>query len=224
MTPVTVLLVDDHTLVRRGIAGLLSQDPEILLVGEACDGKEALEQARALRPDVVLMDVRMPGCDGLTATRLIRGELPEVRIVMLTVSEEEHDLFEAIKSGAKGYLLKRMEPKELCAMVHAAFRGEAPVAPQLATRIMDEFSRMAGGTAPQKGPALLSPREHEVLGLVAEGLPNKLVASALGISENTVRNHLRNILEKLHLNNRVEAAAYAIRQRLAGPHSPDRKA
>ena len=216
MAPIKVLLVDDHTLIRRGIAGLLAQDSEITVVGDAADGLEALARARELKPDVILMDIRMPGCDGLTATRLLRQEMPGAKIVILTVSEEEQDLFEAIKSGAQGYLLKRMEPRELCSMVQSAYRGEAPIAPTMAMRIIEEFNRsgkrnQAGADQVQK----LSRREREVLVLVSRGLSNKMVAAELGLSENTVRNHLSKILEKLHLSNRVEAATYALREGLA---------
>lgn len=217
MGTIRVCLVDDHTLVRRGIAALLAGDPEIEVVGEASDGLEAIELTRALRPDVVLMDIRMPGCDGLRATRIIKQEMPSVRIVVLTVSEDDEDLFEAVKAGAQGYLLKRMEPRDLCAMVHSAYRGEAPIAPAMAARIIQEIS---GGPRPdvrERDEEVLSPREQEVLALVAQGLANKEVAARLGISEYTVRNHLRSVLEKLHLRNRVEAAAYALQRGLAAP-------
>lgn len=219
MEPIKVMLVDDHTLVRKGISNILSSEPDLKVIGEACDGLEALEKARELLPDVILMDIYMPGYDGLTATRQIKRELPEVRIVILTVSDEEQNLFDAIKAGAQGYLLKKIEPRELCEMVRSAARGEAPISRSTAAKIIEEFARLAHGGQPEKAPAdQLTPREREVLSLVAEGLGNKQVAHALTISENTVRNHLRNILEKLHLQNRVEAATYAIRKGLApGP-------
>ncbi len=217
MGAIRVVLVDDHTLVRRGIAALLARDPEIEIVGEAGDGLEAIALAHDLQPDVILMDIRMPGCNGLAATRRIKQETPAVRILVLTVSEEDDDLFEAIKAGAQGYLLKRMEPGDLCAMVHGAYRGEAPIAPAMAARIIEEICGPRRDGRGNGGGVDLSPREREVLGLVARGLANKEVAAKLGLSEYTVRNHLRNVLEKLHLRNRVEAAAYAFQRGMGGP-------
>lgn len=220
MEIIRVLLVDDHTLVRKGIANILSSEPDMEVVGEAADGEEALEQVRNLAPDVVLMDIYMPGCDGLTATRLIKQEKPGIKIIILTVSDDDQNLFEAIKAGAQGYLLKKIEPRELCEMVRSAYRGEASISRSTAARIMEEFARLAQGRRAEEGSAhLLTRREKEVLSLVAEGLGNKQVAQILCISENTVRNHLRNILEKLHLQNRVEAATYAIRAGLV-PNIP----
>lgn len=215
MPTIRVLLADDHKLVRSGIARLLDADPDIQVVGEAGDGLEALQAARRLVPDVILMDIFMPGCDGITATRLIRQELPSVRVVMLTVSEAEENLFAAVKSGAQGYLLKRIGPRELADMVKAAARGEASITQATATLIMAEFARQAG--PPRRNDSDLTPREQEVLALVAQGMSNKQAAAALGLSEYTVRNHLRSILEKLHLQNRVEAATYAIRAGLIPP-------
>ncbi len=139
--PVTVLLVDDHTLFRKGLAGLLRLRPEFEVVGEASDGKEALERARELQPDLILMDINMPGVDGLEATRMIKAELPEIRLVMLTVSEDEEDLYEAIRSGAQGYLLKNLRPEALFEMLQDAVRGEAPISPGIAAKILEELGR-----------------------------------------------------------------------------------
>ena len=214
MAPIKIMLVDDHVLFRKGLASLLaSRGMEV--VGEASNGVEALEAARELRPDLILMDVRMPVLDGLGATRLIREELPGSRIVMLTVSDDDHDLFEAIKSGAQGYLLKNMEPDDLFEMLEGTFRGEAPISRSLASRILAEFANQAHrdpGPAPLH--STLTARETEVLQLVASGTSNRDIANSLCISENTVKNHLRNILEKLHLENRVQAVSYALRQGL----------
>ncbi|KKM11299.1 hypothetical protein SY88_09545 [Clostridiales bacterium PH28_bin88] len=212
MPPIRVLLADDHTLVRKGIARLLESDPSIQVAGEASDGLEALQLARELVPDVALLDIYMPGCDGITATRIIRQELPAVRVVILTVSEKEQNLFAALKSGAQGYLIKRIGPRELTDMVKAAARSEACISPAMAARIIAEFARQANSD--QRSENELTPREQEVLALVAQGLSNKEVADILALSEHTVRNHLRNILEKLHLRNRVEAANYAVRSGL----------
>ncbi|MDR7520502.1 MAG: response regulator transcription factor, partial [Armatimonadota bacterium] len=175
-------------------------------------------RARELMPDVILMDVRMPGEGGLEATRRIKEEMPYVRIVILTVSEDEEDLFAAIKHGAQGYLLKNIDPDDLVACIHQVQRGEAPLAPAMATKILREFST----AAPRPGPTL-TPRERQVLELVARGDANKEIARALQISENTVKNHLRNILEKLHLQNRVQAVMYALREGLIPPPAIGRR-
>lgn len=214
MGPMKTLLVDDHVLFRRGLACLLS-GRGIDVVSEASNGVEALEKAREYMPDLILMDIRMPTMDGLSATRAIKQEMPYVRIVMLTVSDDDADLFQAIKAGAQGYLLKNMEPEELFEMIEGAFRGEAPLSRSLASKILAEFANQAQrepGPIPVRSS--LTARETEVLQLVANGAGNRDIAASLCISENTVKNHLRNILEKLHLDNRVQAVAYALRQGL----------
>ncbi len=212
MDKVRVLLADDHALFRRGLASLLAGRDDIEVVGEASSGQEAIDRARELMHDVILMDVRMPGLNGLEATRRIKEEMPYVRIVILTVSEDDDDLFAALKNGAQGYLLKNIDPEDLIACIHQAQRGEAPLAPPMASKILREFS--APATRP--GPALTQ-RERQVLELVARGDANKEIARHLQISENTVKNHLRNILEKLHLQNRVQAVMYALREGLIAP-------
>ncbi len=195
-----VLVVDDSPLFRRGLASLLDSRQDMQVVGEAGDGFEALEKTRETVPDVVLMDIIMPGCDGLAATRMIKQEMPHVQIVMLTVSESEENLFEAIKLGARGYLLKDVGAEELLRVLRGLSRGETYVAPGIAARILQEFAR------PSRTTEALSGREREVLKLVTEGLSNKEISQSLGISPSTVKNHLRNIMEKLHVRNRVEAA------------------
>ena len=213
--PIRVLLVDDHALFRRGIASILAAERGFEVVGEAANGLEALDRARELMPDVILMDIFMPGANGLEATRRIKEALPYVKIVMLTVSEEDQNLFEAIKSGAQGYLLKKIEPQELFAMLKGVVQGDAPISRAMAGKILGEFGRQARRAAPTPLPgADLSPREKEVLELVTQGKSNKEIAAALAIAENTVKNHLKNILEKLHLENRVQAATFAIREGL----------
>jgi DNA-binding NarL/FixJ family response regulator len=213
--PIRVLLVDDHALFRKGIASILAAERGFEVVGEAGDGQEGLERAREVMPDVILMDIFMPGANGLEATRRIKEALPYVKIVMLTVSEEDQNLFEAIKSGAQGYLLKKIEPQELFAMLKGVVQGDAPISRAMAGKILREFAHQArrAVAAPLPG-ADLSPREKEVLELVTRGKTNKEIAAALAIAENTVKNHLKNILEKLHLENRVQAATFALREGL----------
>jgi two-component system, NarL family, nitrate/nitrite response regulator NarL len=214
---IRILLVDDHSLFRAGIASLLSSREDMEVVGEAQDGRQALDAARNLKPDLVLMDVHMPNLGGIEATRQIRAELPETRVVMLTVSDQDRDLFEAIKSGASGYLLKNLEPDELFGYLTGVFRGEAPISRTMAAKILSEFSSQASrGKSAQPNEPLseLTPREREVLKLVAAGATNREIAAALTLTENTVKNHLRNILDKLHLENRVQAAAYALKMGL----------
>lgn len=207
-----VLLADDHALFRAGIASLLKARG-LDVVGQAADGKQALELARELEPDLVLMDVGMSPCNGLEATRAIKAELPDVKVLIVTVSEDEQDLFEAIKSGAEGYLLKGMSEEELGWTLERISAGEPALSPSLAAKILDEFGRMAReGTGKPAGPENeLTDREREVLRLVADAATNREIASRLYISENTVNFHVKNILGKLHLKNRTHAAAFAIR-------------
>ncbi len=213
-----VLLVDDHALFLEGLRNLLV-GRGITVVGTAGDGLEALTQARALRPDVVLMDVRMPRCDGLAATRLIKAELPEVKIVMLTTSAEDDDLFEAIRSGASGYLLKGLSADAFFDLLGGLDRGEAPLAPGLAARVLAEFARQSPAPRPAGQEELggLNPRQIEVLTLVAQGMPYKDVAATLSLSERTVKYHMGEIVRILHLKNRAEVVAWAARSGLVAP-------
>ncbi len=212
-----LLLVDDHALFLEGLRNLLALE-NIKVVGTAGDGLEALEKARSLRPDVILMDVQMPRCDGLAATRLIKAELPEIKIVMLTMSEDDHDLFEAVKSGASGYLLKKMKPAPFFALLSDLQAGLLPFSPGLGARLLQEFTRLSTSTTspPSKaGPssdqefALLSPRQMQILTLVAQGYIYREVAETLGLSEPTVKYHMREILDRLHLENHTQVIAYA---------------
>jgi len=210
-----ILLVDDHILFRKGVAALLAARQDMQVVGEASDGLEAIAVARETLPDVILMDISMPTCDGLEATRRIKRELPHVKIVMLTVSDDDQHLFEAIKSGAQGYLLKDLEPYQLHDLLENISKGEAALSGAIAAKILKEFTRPSPGS-PEEPDIIdeLTPRETTILQLVSEGKTNKEIASDLVISENTVKIHLRNILEKLHLQNRIQAAVYAVRQGL----------
>jgi len=205
-----VLLADDHPLFRDGLATLL-QARGMEIVGEASNGLEALTQARALKPDLILMDIHMPQMSGLEATRLIKTEMPEIKIVILTVSDDNADLFEAIKSGAQGYLLKSMASHVFFEMIQGVTQGEAPISRDLATKILGEFARhLQHDEATAASKVDLTEREIEVLRLVAEGSKNRDIATQLGVTENTIKYHLKNILEKLHLRNRAQAVAYAM--------------
>jgi DNA-binding NarL/FixJ family response regulator len=215
-----LLLVDDQPLFRRALASLIQGQFDMAVVGEASDGSEALEKVRALAPDLVVMDVNMPGATGIDGVRAIRAAGIDIPVVMLTISDEDSDLFEAIKAGANGYLLKNLKPEQLFEGIRGAVRGEAPISAAIATRLLDAF-RHGGAPMPTGAPepeeaTTLTRRESEILQLVATGLSNKEIASKLTITEGTVKNHVHHALEKLHLTNRVQAAAYAVRHRYGG--------
>jgi len=217
-----VLLADDHTLFREGLAGILSGQPDFEVVSEACDGTEAIVKARKLMPDLILMDIEMPGCDGLKATRQIKLEFPSIRVVMLTVKDDDEKLFEAIRSGAQGYLLKDIRSREMLALLRAAMQGEAAITSALASRILAEFRRLSPhAPESQTSEPGLTRREQEVLNLVAEGATNKEIAEALTITVHTVKRHMSHILGKLHLSSRQEAARYALRRGMIPPPDGD---
>ncbi len=220
---VRVLVADDQALFRRGLFVVLGSEQGIEVVAEAEDGEEAVAKAVELAPDVALLDVRMPRVDGIEAARRIRELLPSTKVLMLTVSDEEDDLYEAIKAGANGYLLKEVSVEEVAAAIHAVVQGQSLISPSMASKLLREFNALARQAAEREQlPApVLTPRELEVLKLVARGMSNKDVADQLFISENTVKNHVRNILEKLHLHSRMEAVMYAVRQHLLDPHHTD---
>jgi two-component system NarL family response regulator len=211
-----VLIVDDHALFRRGLQMVLRQEPDIDVVGEAADGNEAVEMAQESMPDVILMDVRMPHRTGIEATNQIKDLLPHVKILMLTISDEEADLYEAIKAGASGYLLKEIPIDEVSEAIRSVWAGQSRLSPSMAAKLLTEFAAMSKRAAETRQlPApRLTEREMEVLRLVAQGLNNRDIAGKLFISENTVKNHIRNILEKLHLHSRMEAVVYAVREKL----------
>jgi len=218
MEPVKVLVVDDHALFRRGIVTVLANQENISVVGEANNGLEAIEKAAELAPDVIVMDLNMPQCNGLEATQVLQARMPQINILVLTVSENEADLFRAIKFGATGYILKNTEPEELVQAIAHIAQGGVIISPVMAAKLLTEFKGSATGVKAKAAvdeEAALSPREDEVLRLVAQGATNKEIADSLFISENTVKTHLRNIMDKLHLANRSQAAAYAVKRGLA---------
>jgi DNA-binding NarL/FixJ family response regulator len=215
--PVRVLVVDDQELFRRGLIMLLSGDTDIEVVGEASDGITATDLAVKTAPDVILLDVRMPRRTGVEACRGIKEAVPSAKIIMLTVSDEEADLYESVKNGASGYLLKDSSIEEVAQAIRVVNEGQSLISPSMAVKLIDEFKQMSKPEREQ-GPALrLTERELEVLRLVAKGLNNREVAKELFISENTVKNHVRNILEKLQLHSRMEAVMYAMREKLLDP-------
>lgn len=234
-----ILIADDHGLFAEGLQNLLQAGGHEV-AGIAYDGFEALELARSVHPELILMDVRMPNCNGLEATRLVQAELPEIQIVMLTTSAEEADLFEALKSGACGYLLKNLKPFELLDYLVGLERGEAPLSRELASRLLREFVQQAAildeqapatGTGepeghidgPVTGAAAdveLTPRQREVLEMIAAGMSYKEVGAALHVSENTVKYHMREILQRLHAKNREQVVAYALRHGLIPGDTP----
>ncbi len=211
-----VLLVDDNRLMLEGLQNLLEAHG-VEVAGVAADGLEAIARVRSTRPDVILMDIRMPRCDGLAATRLIKAEMPEARIVILTTSTDDSDLFEAIKSGASGYLLKSMDTEELIEALEQAQQGTPPFSPGLAGKLLEEFARVSGRPAASRQaeaamPASGSPlnaRQIEVLTLVSDGLSYKEVGTRLGLSPRTIKYHMAEIMDRLHLENRAQVLAYA---------------
>lgn len=263
--PARVLLVDDQPLFRRAIATLIDEQADFTVIAEASNGQEALEQARALNPDLVVMDVEMPVMNGVEAVRLLRDEMAHVKVVMLTVSEDEDYLFDAVRYGANGFLLKDLQPEQLYEMLRSVLRGESPISPVMAGRLLAEFRRShadghgsdrtadpSADFRPDAGRSHLPPRpvapsppaelaatdlarfplasaaaqiltrrELETLQYVADGLSNKEIGQRLSITEGTVKNHVHNALEKLQLDNRIQAAAYVVRQGIAHPPSSD---
>lgn len=212
-----IVIADDHALFRDSLRSLLAaRDLEV--VGEARNGKEAIELAWKLKPDVVLMDLMMPEVDGLEATKRLAAELPDVKVIVLTASDEESNLFEAIKAGAKGYLLKDLEADKFFSLLEGVAKGEPALTPALARKLLDEFARPRTAAREPYDPDALTDREQEVLELMVEGVTsNRKLASSLGVSENTVKFHVRNILDKLHLHNRAQVVGYALRHRLVEP-------
>ena len=219
MKTISILVADDQALFREGLTSLIASQQDMRVVGEASDGTEAVEKAVELKPDLVLMDVRMPRMDGIEAAKRIKAQLPATRVVMLTISDLEQELFEAMRAGAVGYLLKNMKSRRLFDEIRGVMRDEVALSPYIAGRILKEMTRQREYEAVTRGIELgLTEREKEVLGHVVAGLSNKEIGGQLSITESTVKRHLHSILEKLHMDNRVQAAAYALRTGLVdGP-------
>jgi DNA-binding NarL/FixJ family response regulator len=213
---IRVLVADDHALYRRGLEMVLGAEDGIEIVGEAGDGAEAIRKVEELLPDVVLMDIRMPRRSGIEACTAIKDVVPSTKIVILTISDEESDLYEAVRAGANGYLLKDVPGEEIAAGIRAVASGQSLISPSMASKLLTEFASMIKKSEerPQVPVPRLTVRELEVLKLVARGMANRDIARELFISENTVKNHVRNILEKLQLHSRMEAVVYAVREKL----------
>ena len=212
--PIRVAVVDDQELFRRGLTMLLGVEDDIEVVGEAGDGVAATELAATAVPDVILMDVRMPKRSGIEACVAIKDVAPTARIIMLTVSDEEADLYDAVNNAASGYLLKDSSSDEVAQAIRVVADGQSLISPSMAIKLLDEFKQMSRTDRQQVPSPRLTDRELEVLKLVAQGLNNREIAKRLFISENTVKNHVRNILEKLQLHSRMEAVMYAVREKL----------
>ncbi len=216
--PIRALIVDDHALFRRGLEMVLAAEDDIELVGEASDGSEAVQKAGESLPDVVLMDIRMPKSSGIEACRAMKEVAPSSKIVMLTISDEEEDLFEAIRAGASGYLLKDIPLDEVADVVRAVHGGQSLINPSMAAKLLTEFAALNKRDQEERAEQVPAPklteREMQVLKLVAKGMNNRDIAKELFISENTVKNHVRNILEKLQIHSRMEAVMIAVREKL----------
>ncbi|NYF59741.1 response regulator [Micromonospora purpureochromogenes] len=214
---IRVLIADDDHLMRAGLAELLSYDAGITIVGHASTGREAVAQVKALAPDVVLMDIRMPDMDGIAATAAITDATPAVKVLVLTTFEQDDYVFGALRAGASGFLLKRTRPEELLAAVHTVAEGEALLSPSITRRVIDHLARQPAPRTSAAGLAQLTPREREVLQLVARGLANREIAAALVVEESTIRTHVKRILAKLGLRDRVQAVIYAYDNGLIAP-------
>jgi two-component system NarL family response regulator len=213
---IRVVICDDHALFRRGLRMVLEAEDGMAVVAEAGDGEASIRLVEEHQPDVVLMDVRMPVLSGIEATRVIRERVPAAKVLVLTVSDDEHDLYEAVKAGAAGYLLKEISIDEVAAAIRCVVSGQSLISPSMAAKLLTEFTNLARKAEERQSVPVprLTERELEVLKLVAQGLSNREIAGELYISENTVKNHVRNILEKLHLHSRMEAVVYAVREKL----------
>jgi two-component system, NarL family, nitrate/nitrite response regulator NarL len=209
MSIIRILLVDDHSLFRSGIKSLLESQEEFEVIGEASDGLEGVKRAKQLKPDLVLMDLHMPGTSGLEALHMLSEDLPDTKVLMLTVSEDAQDLMQALQSGARGYLLKNIEIDFLVDSIHKAINGESVMSPQLSSALIDAIRKPIIKDEPDKQVIKLTPRESEIIGMLAGGESNKSIARTLDLAESTVKIHVQGILRKLNISSRVQAAVYA---------------
>jgi DNA-binding NarL/FixJ family response regulator len=216
---ITILLADDHNVLRQGIAQMLEAQPDMKVVAQAGNGSAAVDLARTTKPDIALVDINMPEMDGVEAARRITAELRGTGVIILTMYRRDNYVFEAIKAGASGYLLKEVELEDLLAAIRAVARGEAVIDPAIASRVLAEFRQPEFTKKPAE--SVLSERDEDILRLVAQGLSNQEIAERLFISEKTVRNRLSLVFQQLHLKNRTEAALYAMREGLVKPVQPD---
>jgi NarL family two-component system response regulator LiaR len=212
MDIVNILIVDDHTLFRTGVRKMLEAEADMRVVGEAATGREALDQARELVPDIVLMDIRMPDLDGVKAARTLHREMPHVGIIFVTMFEDDEFVFKGLQAGGRGYILKDAGPDTMLRAIRAVAHGESLLGPTIAQKVMRQFSALPGKQTPLVDD--LTPRELQVLTLIAEGMGNREIAQELVISEKTVKNHINNVYSKLHVSDRSQAVLYAIRQGL----------
>ena len=218
-----LLLADDHALFRSSLRSLL-ETRGLEVVGEATDGRQAVDMAMRLRPDMVLMDLSMPVLNGIEATRELAERMPEMKVVILTASMEDEDLFEALRAGAQGYLLKNLEAQSFFSLLERALAGEPALTPALSRKVLQALNRPAPARPEPQDPDALTDREREVLELLVEGITsNRQLARRLEVSENTVKFHVRNILDKLHLHNRAQAVSHALRKGLVEPDEPERR-
>jgi DNA-binding NarL/FixJ family response regulator len=210
---IRILIADDHPLIREGLRRILEMDPQIKVVGEVGDGQGAINKTRILDPNVILMDLKMPGTDGVEASRVIRREFPEIKIIILTVADDD-DMLEVIRAGASGYLLKDVEPDELLKAIHTVYEGRPAFHPIVTSRLLGEYNRLSMPVRKDDEISMLTEREKEVLGLIAQGESNKNIAHKLFISEKTVKNHITSIFRKLKVDGRTQAAIFAIKKRM----------
>jgi DNA-binding NarL/FixJ family response regulator len=220
--PVPVVLIDDHAMFRQALYRLVSSDPRVRVVGVAEDGEQGIACAREHRPEVVVTDLRMPGMRGAEVTRALTEVMPDVRVLALTVSEEHEDVLEALRAGARGYVVQAPAQEEIVAAILATARGEAWLSPKVAGRLVDEFRHLPAVTLEEslRGESHLTPREQMVLARLAQGMTNREIADALAIAETTVKTHLQHILDKLHARNRLEAASFALKLGLIDGRGP----
>lgn len=214
MMAIKVVIVDDHALLREGLAKILSLESNFLIVGEANCGDEAIALTRTLKPDVVLMDINMPGLNGIEATKIIKEEMPQVEIIALTIHEDEEYIFELVRAGVSGYILKDIQPEQLIKAIKDVAEGKTAIQPNITAKLLGEFNRLSDRKTNMFSCDQLTARELEVIKLIAQGMPNKEIASTLYISEKTVKNHITNIFRKLNVEDRTQAALFALKNKI----------